>query len=105
MKQILVVDDEPARAEFVRNLFQKRNLPEALPLQLNEIHGEVKGVALVHWSMIDRAYGLLAKLRSYAGVSLLFYCLCAEMRNREKILLLPEEIDALISQIVELQVI
>ena len=57
---------------------------------------------LIHWSLVDRAYSELARLRMYGKIELLFYCLCTEMRDREKIMLLPEELDKLIAKIAEL---
>jgi hypothetical protein len=109
MNRIILIDNEPVRAEFVRSLFERNNLSAAVSFDLNQIDEKesmkFRGIALIHWSMIDRAYSMLAQLHSHGGIKMLFYCLCPEMRVREKILLLPQELETLISRISPLQAI
>ena len=109
MNQIILVDDEPGRAEIVRNLFERSNLPAAVSLHLNEIDADecrqFRRIVLIHWSLIDRAYTMLARLRSKGGIEMLFYCLCPEMRVREKVLLLPQELETLVARLGPLQAV
>jgi len=101
MSAIILLDDQPERAQFVRSLLQKE-----IAIELREVTSIAQStpapaIALVHWSLLNRAYSELAQLRG--RVEMLFYSLCAEMRVRGRVHLLPEELDKIVSRISELQ--
>ena len=100
--KLYLMDDEPDRAEYVRELLDQRKV---LAIRLNELnpsedHGR-HPILLVHWSILNRAFSALSKLKWLNRFRMIFYCLCREKRSRGNVLLLPDELDDVIHRIQE----
>jgi hypothetical protein len=94
---VVLLDDHLERAEDIRRLLAEHGVSTRREVSLDT------DVAVVHWSMIDRAYRKLALLRSLKQIQFVFYCFCPERRELGTIWLVPEEIDEMIRRILKSQ--
>ena len=99
---LYLMDDEPERAEYVQELLVQRKVPTIRMNEFNpfENHGS-HPILLVHWSILNRAFSVLSKLKWLNRFRMIFYCLCREKRDRGNVLLLPDELDDVIHRIQE----